>query len=165
MRLVRAIQYLVVAIILFKALPARAAALNDSINQKRIVTSHPYKLIIADMQIYVENGFKALDEIRILKEKYLPKRVKSKKHQAQVRFMNSDFIVSHSLSGHHVFKFLPISKEGENYEIGVICYKIEKATSDGLQLGKVCAFSYTFRKVSHRYLVIEKSVRFPADLK
>ncbi|GAA3923922.1 hypothetical protein GO495_02965 [Chitinophaga oryziterrae] len=159
MRLTEMIKFLLVFIILFKAVPSRAVSPNDS----SIITRHPYKLMIKDIQVFVEQRFNQVDEIRFLKTGFLPKRVRSKKNQARVRFINGDFIASHSLIGHHVIEFLPIQEVDGNYRIGVICNKIEKVTKGSLEFQYVYGFSYTFRKVPQGFLVVKKQMGLPAD--
>jgi hypothetical protein len=161
MRLTGMIKILLVFIILFKAVPSRAVSPNDS----SVITRHPYKLMIKDIQIYVEQRLNKVDEIRFLKARFLPKRVSSKKHQARVRFINEDFIVSHSLSGHHVIKVFPIKEAGENYVIDVICYKVGKANQSSINLQYVYGFSYTLRKVPQGFLLVKKNIGLPVDLK
>ncbi|PSL43945.1 hypothetical protein CLV51_107257 [Chitinophaga niastensis] len=132
--------------------------------KKKNVIHDPYEYVLKDLRNYIAIYFAAVDEVRILKKDYLPKRMKKGKQGPQIRFIDLSVERDKALSLDYVLEILPLEKVGENYQVGIICYKVD-LTSHQVNLMQTSSLIYTFEKSVHGFLFKDALKPLPKDFK
>jgi|GEM_PF-6369526 len=125
-----------------------------------------YKEVINYLCSYVHDYFKATTEIRILKETYLPRRVKRicKKSGIKIRYVDVQDVKEKGLEGKYVLKILEMRSDSNLYRIGVVCHKLG-IEQDKVILSHTSSITYWFKETAGSTVYLKSDGGFPVDFK
>jgi hypothetical protein len=137
---------------------------SGDMNMEEYVIPNPYEYVLKDLRDYISVYYPGVGEVRIINKDYLPKRIKKGKQELKIRFVDLSAENDKTLNIDYVLEILPFEKKGENYQIGIICYKVDLTTHQ-VSLMQTSSLIYTFKKSGHGFLFKDATKPLPKDFK